>query len=220
MSAASRNAGYQRAYRRRRKEERQSYVSDIQQLQQDMEILRKMVAQSYVRQIEQLQQDNEILRKMVAELQPRTAKKMVNPRARVDSDSLDSESPGKEDYSEADASGAPSAPPPYDPVKDMFDRGVALIGGPPAKARSLIGKFRKQHGDVVVLDAIVAAEAEGPMEPVPWLVKRLHWEQERVNGRPHKLSRNDSLFAAFAAAAEGDRRFAGAADEPLLEGRR
>lgn len=67
-----------------------------------------------------------------------------------------------------------AAPPVHisdDPVKQMFDRGVALIGGDGKSARSLIGKLRRQYSDVAVLDAIVAGEAERPSDPIPWLTR-------------------------------------------------
>jgi hypothetical protein len=60
----------------------------------------------------------------------------------------------------------PPAPPP-DPVKEIFDRGLAILG---AGRRSLLGKMRQQHGDEAVLQAIVACEAEQPSEPAAFFL--------------------------------------------------
>lgn len=62
--------------------------------------------------------------------------------------------------------GAPSD----DPVKAIFDRGVAILG---EKGRGLIGKARKEHGDLVVLSAITSCEDERPSDPASFFVKCL-----------------------------------------------
>jgi hypothetical protein len=62
---------------------------------------------------------------------------------------------------------AASQRPPDDPVKEIFDRGLKILGG---GHRSLLGKFRKSHGDEAVLDAILSCEAEGPSEPVAFFI--------------------------------------------------
>lgn len=89
----------------------------------------------------------------------------------------------EEDSEEADASSAP-----HDPVKDMFDRGIAMLGN----RRSLIGKMRKQFGDVAVLAAIAACEAEQPSDPVPFFIRCC--EQRQVNG--HKLGPVSMMYLA------------------------
>jgi len=64
---------------------------------------------------------------------------------------------------------------PPDPVKDLFDTGVALLTGSgtrPSQARSLIGKWRKDHGDAQALAAIVAARDHGVSSPVDWITAR------------------------------------------------
>ena len=61
---------------------------------------------------------------------------------------------------------------PDDPVKAIFEIGVALltVGSRKAtQARSVIGKWRKDHGDAATLAAIVAARDHGPSEPVEWI---------------------------------------------------
>jgi len=71
-----------------------------------------------------------------------------------------------EDSEEAYAS--PGASAPFgDPVKDMWDRGKAVLG---KSAGGLIGKARRDHGDEAVVAAIVACEHEGPVEPVEFFM--------------------------------------------------
>lgn len=65
--------------------------------------------------------------------------------------------------------------PPIDPVKAMFDAGVALLTGagvPDKQARSLIGKWRGQVGDDEVRLAIGEAQIARISDPVPWLSRR------------------------------------------------
>jgi uncharacterized protein YdaU (DUF1376 family) len=58
--------------------------------------------------------------------------------------------------------------PSFDPVKEIFDRGLKILG---QAQRSLLGKLRKQHGDVAVLEAICACESEHPTDPAPFLIR-------------------------------------------------
>jgi hypothetical protein len=55
-----------------------------------------------------------------------------------------------------------------DPVKELFDRGLKILG---MAQRALLGKFRKRHGDVVVLEAICACEREHPSDPAAYFVR-------------------------------------------------
>jgi hypothetical protein len=83
--------------------------------------------------------------------------------------------------SEANASSAPR-----DPVMNLWDRGLAILG---RNQRSLLGKLRKQHGDVVVIEAICAAEAEQPSDPRAWLLRACEARSARVIPfRPGKRS--------------------------------
>jgi len=66
--------------------------------------------------------------------------------------------------------------PEIDPIKLMFDQGVELLtshGTASGPARSLIGKWRKEHGDAEVMLAITAARREQPSEPRAWITGRL-----------------------------------------------
>jgi hypothetical protein len=69
----------------------------------------------------------------------------------------------EEEDSEAKASGA-DAP---DPVADLWKRGKAILGN---SAASMIGKARKMHGDLVVMQAIIACETERPLHPVEYFI--------------------------------------------------
>lgn len=63
-----------------------------------------------------------------------------------------------------------------DPVKQIFDTGVALLteaGVPIASARRMLGKWRKETNDARVLAAIVSARDANVSEPVPWITARL-----------------------------------------------
>lgn len=80
---------------------------------------------------------------------------------------------GKGISSEANASGGE---PPADPIKEVFDLGVALLvagGRTESQSRSLIGKWRKATGsDAAVLDGLLDCRARSISDPVEWLEKR------------------------------------------------
>ncbi len=62
-----------------------------------------------------------------------------------------------------------------DPVKQIFDLGVALLestGTPAKQARSLLGKWRKERGDGPVLGILIEAKARGISAPVEWIEGR------------------------------------------------
>jgi hypothetical protein len=73
--------------------------------------------------------------------------------------------------SEANASGGGAA----DPVKALFDVGVALLvetGSTEKQARSLIGKWRKGRKDGEVLTALLDCRNRAISNPIEWLEKR------------------------------------------------
>lgn len=87
--------------------------------------------------------------------------------------------------SDANASGGDAA----DFAKIVFDRGVAFLckhGHREQHARSLIGKWRKDHGDREIFDAFAAASKEGVTDPAAWIVARL--------GAPPSTASLDELF--------------------------
>jgi hypothetical protein len=59
-----------------------------------------------------------------------------------------------------------------DPEKVMFDAGVKLLsdaGMSPAKARPLIGKWKRDHGSANVIEALGRAKREGAIDPVGFI---------------------------------------------------
>lgn len=121
----------------------------------------------------------------------------------------------EEDKSSSDA-GASSK---HDPIKQIYDRGVAILG---EKRRSLLAKMVKQYGDVTVLAAIVACEEEPRVEPASFFIKAC--EQRQANGR--KRGPLTTLWeGAFNAARKweethGDSGDSGGSHVPLLDIRR
>lgn len=64
----------------------------------------------------------------------------------------------------------------HDPVKVTFDAGVRLLtkgGQNERQARSLIGKWRKDHGDAAVFDAMARAQRAQASEPVSFIMAAL-----------------------------------------------
>lgn len=109
---------------------------------------------------------------------------------------------------------APSAPV-IDPVKDLWDRGLAIIG---EKRRSLLGQMCKRFGQVAVLQAIGQCEAEQPVDPVPFFLRCC----EQQSARRTDLSPGSKMLIGgfnaaikFAARTEAGRD-AGNADHPAL----
>lgn len=75
----------------------------------------------------------------------------------------------EKDSSVAKATGA-DAPP--DPVKILFDSGIALItkaGKGEAQARTWLGKARKDYGTEAVITMIGRAKREGAVDPIPFM---------------------------------------------------
>lgn len=88
-----------------------------------------------------------------------------------------------EERAEADASGAKAAPvadppnlPLIDPIKVMFDSGIALLGRssiPESKARTMLGKWRGARGAEAVIAALGMAQREGAIDPIAFIEKCL-----------------------------------------------
>lgn len=92
---------------------------------------------------------------------------------------------------------------PIDPVKVMFDGGVSLLtsaGIPSAKARTLLGKWRKDHGAEAVIAAIGRAKREGAIDPVAFIEGcfRFTAKSERpADGEIREIGGVRKVFSAF-----------------------
>lgn len=72
----------------------------------------------------------------------------------------------------SDASASGGEPPLPDPSKVMFDHGIRLLGMaavPEGKARGLIGKWKRDHGEEAVIAALGRAQREGAVDPVAFI---------------------------------------------------
>lgn len=92
----------------------------------------------------------------------------------------------KKEGSEANASGG--AVPPDDPVKALWDRGLTILG---EKNRALLGKARREYGDVEVFAAIKSCEDEQPSDPAGFFFGCLTAARKRKNGTPNP---NEGVF--------------------------
>lgn len=98
---------------------------------------------------------------------------------------------------ESDKSSAPNGAgggPPVDPVKIIFDEGIALLTGsgiPDRQARSLIGKWRSQATDTRVGELIREAREHNISHPVEWMAKAVGngGQREDYNTRRIRLAR-------------------------------
>lgn len=71
-----------------------------------------------------------------------------------------------------------------DPVKRIFDLGVALLvdtGSTPAAARSMIGRWRKEHSDTAVESALSDAKARNISDPRAWITARLNHQDAQTD---------------------------------------
>jgi hypothetical protein len=119
---------------------------------------------------------------------------------RIEGKGRDSDS---EDPNGSSGAGAPqpTPTPDRDPVKELWDRGIAQLGN---SSRSLIGKARRDYGDLVVMAAIMACEETAPSQPVEFFLKCLETRNNRGNGKQSPVAK---LFAgALLAAEEWERR--------------
>jgi hypothetical protein len=79
--------------------------------------------------------------------------------------------------------------PPDDPVKQIFDRGLALYvaaGMAAGNARKLIGKQRQEFGNTAMLAAIGACETEMASDPVSFIAACLV-RGSPIRGSPSKV---------------------------------
>lgn len=128
-------------------------------------------------------------------------------------DAPETETEADTETSDANASGAgaplapPAPPPPFDIRAAIFASAIPMLttaGTPDRNARSLVGRWRKDHGDGAVLDALSAAQLETPSDPAAWITATL----ERRNGQSRSIApvrsdrgpRPDPSLALFNAA--------------------
>jgi uncharacterized protein YdaU (DUF1376 family) len=81
-------------------------------------------------------------------------------------------SPSENNTSEAKASGAAGAGKVTDPDEIIFGYGVPILvnaGTLEKHARSFLGKLRKEHGDVAVIDTLRRCLKAKPVQPLEWL---------------------------------------------------
>jgi uncharacterized protein YdaU (DUF1376 family) len=87
-----------------------------------------------------------------------------------------------------------------DPIKEMFDVGVALLvstGTTEKQARSLIGKWRKAKGEGEVLTALIDCRARAIVQPVEWLERRFKVSKwVSASGHEYRGSDEDALREA------------------------
>jgi uncharacterized protein YdaU (DUF1376 family) len=80
--------------------------------------------------------------------------------------------------SDADASAAVTAAKAPDPVKELWDRGLAILG---KNRRSVFAKYLKTYDAVIVLAAIVETENEQPFDALPYFIRAC--ERRKANGK-------------------------------------
>lgn len=76
----------------------------------------------------------------------------------------------------SDPNGSGGDAPPVDPVKALFDAGVKLLAGAgetERHARTMVGKWRSDHGNDAVMAAIGAATVAKVSEPIAWITQYL-----------------------------------------------
>jgi uncharacterized protein YdaU (DUF1376 family) len=97
---------------------------------------------------------------------------------------------------------AAPAPPPPDTATIIFGQGrewlIRQSGKPDGACRGLLGKWRRDHGDAALIEALGAAQREGALEPVAFITKAL---QERTNGK--QWPRNNDRVAGNSSDLDG-----------------
>lgn len=109
-----------------------------------------------------------------------------------DAPSPSSSSLRSEEDSGTDVPGGKPPPSAPDPVKAMWDRGVAILG---PKSRSLLGQMISRYKAPAVLAAIVECENEQPVDPVPYFVACCERRKGNGSGRGSSESAVNKLGA-------------------------
>ena len=92
---------------------------------------------------------------------------------------------------------------PVDAATVIFTQGLAWlrsrVAKPDGALRSILGKWRRDYGDAVLIEALGAAQRHGPIDPVEWITKAL---QERGGGRRNERPNHLEAFARGAMSAK------------------
>ncbi len=103
--------------------------------------------------------------------------------------------------SDANASGGADAPArPTDPVKVMFDSGIKLLGEagiPEPSARTLLGRWRRDHGTEAVITALGKAQREGAIDPKAFIEGCLRNGEQPRSGRTGTHGFRDPLLERY-----------------------
>lgn len=77
--------------------------------------------------------------------------------------------------------------PKNDPAKVLFDTGIRLLGAagiPERKARPILGRWRKAHGDPAVIDAVGRAGREAASDPVAFIEGYFRFQKKKAAPQP------------------------------------
>lgn len=99
-------------------------------------------------------------------------------------------------YSVAKATGADA---PIDPAKVAFDAGVKVLteaGKSASAARSIVGKWRGQHGDEAVIAALGKAQREGAVDPVAFC-EGVFRHSGKSGGKPARRQLPDGRWQTY-----------------------
>jgi uncharacterized protein YdaU (DUF1376 family) len=64
-----------------------------------------------------------------------------------------------------------------DVEKVMFEQGISFLGGAgvrPDRARTMLGKWKRDHGPGAVIEALGAAQRHGAIDPIPFIEGRFN----------------------------------------------
>ena len=88
---------------------------------------------------------------------------------------------------------------PIDPAKVAFDAGVKVLasaGKSPSAARSIVGKWRGQHGDEAVIAALGKAQREGAVDPVAFC-EGVFRQSAKSNGKAARRQLPDGRWQSY-----------------------
>jgi uncharacterized protein YdaU (DUF1376 family) len=88
---------------------------------------------------------------------------------------------------------------PIDPAKVVFDAGVKVLssaGKSPSAARSIVGKWRGQHGDEAVIAALGKAQREGAVDPVAFC-EGVFRQSAKSNGKAARRQLPDGRWQSY-----------------------